>query len=228
MNITRTLLATFIIILLTSFISESKSQSQVFEGIVVYNTTVVPSENNDIPAEQFKIMFKNMSNVSNLYLKGNNYKLVGIDPKTNKPGEVALGSSETGMVFNFTSGQNDVGVVKDLKKMNLPEPVITRNNDEPLTIMGKKCYSVTIEYENISKTTIYFSDDYKIDTETYKNNPIGFFDYLYRTGAIPLKIYSTEGDSVYTIVYTAVDINEKSIDDKVFELPGFKRVFEAN
>jgi hypothetical protein len=225
MNITRALLAILLIGTLTGFTSEVKSQT--FEGVIVYKTTVEQSEDSDIPEEQFKMMFRGMNEESKLYLKGNKYRLVDIDAKTNKPANVTLCGTEKGKIYSFKYGQNELGMVSDIDKMNLPEPVITKNNDEPLTVMGKKCYSITIDYGKISKSTIYFSNDYKVDVEAYKNNPIGFLQYIYRTGALPLKIYISGGGALQTYVYTAVEVKEESLEDEIFEVPGFMSVLET-
>jgi len=221
----KNLTSILIVIILTSFTFESKSQT--FEGKIIYRTTVELPEDSKIPIEQFKMMFQDLDTIANFYLKNCNYKLVTLDIKTNDPKTVTLYKSASNKTYSYIEGQNDFCMTAKAIIDGNPKPLIFKNIEDTLIIMGKKCHSITIDYGPISKTTIYFSEDYKVDTEAYKNNPVGFLEYIYRTGALPLKIIMSGNGALHQIVFTAIEVKKETIKDKEFEVPKFKQVMDS-
>jgi hypothetical protein len=212
-------------IILTLFSCESNSQS--FEGTIIYRTSVELPKNSDIPIEQFKMMFQDMDTIANFYLKNRNYKLVTLDANTNKPKSVTQYDSDSNMTYSYMAGQYDFCMAAKTKIDSLTKPKISTNNNDTITIMGHKCHSMTIDYGQISKTTIYFSEDFEVDTEPYKNNPVGFLEYIYRTGALPLKIVMSGNGAVHNMVFTAIEIKKETLKDTEFEIPEFKQIMDS-
>lgn len=221
----KSLIVILIVILLTSISFESKSQT--FEGIIIYKTTVELPENSNIPIEQFNVMFQDMDTIANFYLKNSDYKLVTFDAKTKEPKTVTQYDSESNMNYSYMAGQNDFCMAAKTKTDTTIKPIVSTNIADTLTIMGRLCHSMTIDYGQISKTTIYFSSDYKINTELYKNNPIGFLEYIYRTGALPLKIVMSGNGAVHNMVFTAIEVKKETLNDKEFEIPEFKQIMDS-
>ena len=62
-----------------------ESNSQTFEGKIIYRISVELPENSNISIEHFEMMFQDMDTIANFYLKNSNYKMVTLDAKTNKP-----------------------------------------------------------------------------------------------------------------------------------------------
>lgn len=214
-----------IVVIFTSFSFESKSQT--FEGKIVYRVTIELPKDIKIPIEQFKKMYQDLDTIANFYLKNCNYKLVTFDAKTNAPKTVTQYDSESNITYSYMADQNDFCMTSKAIIDSLSKPLISKNIEDALIILGKKCYSITIDYGQINKTTIYFSDDYKVDTEAYKNNPIGFIEYIYRTGALPLKIIISGNGAEHHMVFTAIEVKQETIKDKEFEVPKFKQLMDS-
>ncbi len=216
---------TLIAIILTLFSFESNSQS--FEGTIIYRTGVELPENSDIPIEQFKMMFQDMDTIANFYLKNLDYKLVTFDAKSNEPKTVTQYDSDSNMNYSYMAGQNDFCMAAKAKIDTIIKPTITTNIADTLTVMGRLCHSMTIDYGQISKTKIYFTSDYKVNTDLYKNNPVGFLEYIYRTGALPLKIIMSGNGAVHNMVFTAIEVKKETIKDTEFEIPEFKQIMDS-
>lgn len=215
-----------ILVILTSFSFLSKSQT--FEGKIVYRTSEELPENSKIPIEQFKMMFEDTDSIANFYLKNCNYKLVTLDAKTNEPTTVLLYNSDSIKNYSYIAGQNDFCIAAKAKiESSFLKPIISINLEDTLIIMGKKCHSMTIDYGQISKTTIYFSEDYKVDTEPYKNNPVGFLEYNFRTGALPLKIIISGNGAIHNMVFTAIEVKNETLRNEDFEVPKFKEIMDS-
>jgi hypothetical protein len=84
-----------------------------------------------------------------------------------------------------------------------------------------------IDYGVISKVKIYYSEDYKVNVESLKNMPYGFLEYIYKTGALPLKIVMSGNGTIHNLVFTAIEIKEEQLNNKLFEVPEFKQIMKS-
>lgn len=209
-----------IVFILTLITWESYSQS--FEGEIIYRTTVELPEDSNIPTEEFKMMFQDVDTLSILFLKSKNYKLITLDNKTKKPKTVTQYDSDSNMNYSYMAGQDEF-CMKGNAKFDT-EPKISINFNDTIMIMGHKCHSITIDYGQISKSTIYFSDDYILNTELYKDNAVGFLEYIYRTRSLPLKIIMSGNGALHNLVYTAVEVKRETLKDSEFKIPQFKQL----
>jgi hypothetical protein len=219
------IISILVILIFTSFSFESKSQT--FEGIIVFRTSVELPMDSKIPIEQFKMMFQDLDTIAHLYLKNCNYKLITLDAKTNAPKTVTQYDSESNLTYSYMAGQKDFCMTSKARNDDKLKPLISENIEDTLIVIGKKCHSITIDYGQISKAIIYFSDDDKVNTEEYKNNPVGFLEYIYRTGALPLKIIMSGNGAVHNMVFTAIEVKKETLNNKDFRIPKFKQIIAS-
>jgi len=170
-------------------------------------------------------MFRDMDTIANLILKNNNYKLVTFDKNTNQPKTISQFESDSNKTFSYMAGQSEFCMVS-ANGTNQSEPKILVDPNDTMTIMGLKCKSLTIDY-GISKTVVYFSEEYKVDKEVYKDNSTGFLEYMYRSGALPIKIIMSGNGAVHNMVFTAIEVKKETIEEKEFELPKFKQIMKS-
>jgi hypothetical protein len=212
-------LFTFLVIYSTS------SFAQAFEGIIVFKTSVELPENSSISEAQFKVMFNDIDTVAHFFLKNSNYKLVTLDNSTNEPKTISQFESDSNKTFSYMAGQNDFCMVS-IYDPNQPDPKISIDPNDTITVLGLMCKSLEIDY-GISKSIVYFSEKHKVDKRTFKANPSGFLEYLYRTGALPLKIIMSGNGAVHNMVFTATEIKEAKLKDTELEVPNFKQVMKS-
>jgi hypothetical protein len=91
------------------------------------------------------------------------------------------------------------------------------------TIMGIPCKSIILK-SSMGKMTVWYNSDYlKIAPATYKNHEYGHWaKILEKTGCLPLKI--EQNVFMIKMTQTAIEYKETPLNDKLFELPKFKKV----
>lgn len=100
-----------------------------------------------------------------------------------------------------------------------------RNHKEQKEVMGEICESVTINmlpgedmpFLKEIKGTHYFSPKYRLNPEKYKDYGSGYWnDYVKESGAISIR-NETEYQPFFISTSEAVSIEEKELDDSLFE-----------
>lgn len=212
---------THVIISFILMVCSLTSVCQTFEGTIVYKLAPELPAGSDIPLEEFNMMFEGADTMANLYLKGCNYKFVTLYNKTNAPQSVNLYLCGSGSFYAYMAGQDEYCTMSSQGTGLDYKPLVLEHPEDTMTILGKLCHSIIIIGQT-SRTEVFFSKDYSVDAELYKDHPVGFLEYFYHTGAIPLKIITTGNGALHAIVFTAVEIKQEPLSDKVFKLPAFK------
>lgn len=200
------------------FLNLDNSFGQVFEGKIVYKTTIENAHPERISNEIFNQMFHGETDsISIFYIENDKYKFVEINSKTKKAKIICQYDPEKKRIYqSIGSNDSDLSHV-DLKDLSLEKPKVSINNSDTIYILGKKCKSlIIINSKTQLKTIIYYSDDYRVDTKSLENNSYFFSEYIYLSGALPLKMVITGDDAIFKVVYTAKEIIKEKLGDKVF------------
>lgn len=190
-----------------------KVQSQNFEGIIKYEV----SFKNPTPAfmseEEFKKKNPNLkSHYEFFYFKDNTYKYVygnnidALDPLKQRVYTYVIGAD--------TSLWNDANMASE-------DIIEVKKNTEKDTVLGFICESITFRTK-WGKTIFTFNrDQLKIDASKFSNHAYkSLGDFLKESNCLPLKITYRTGFEC--LVYTAVNIQEKKLDLKEFNIPAFR------
>lgn len=107
---------------------------------------------------------------------------------------------------------------RDSRKSNGEYSTSIIFKDSTTKILGHLCYMVISESE-YGKSKTYYSDDIKVDYDGFEGHKVGnWYNKLKEVdGAISLKTI-TEHDS-YIEIQEAINIDERKVKDKEFELP---------
>lgn len=218
MKSTKNLLTISLLILLNS----SRLIAQPFEGKIIYKSTIENAMTDKLSNELFNQMFNEPTDsIAILYLRNEQYKLVQIDLKTKKPKTTLQYDPIKRRIYSGYGTRDSETFYFDLNESLLAKPQVLQNENDTIYVLGKKCKSITITINGdpMSKNIIYYSDDYKVDTKSFSSNTYGFSQYIYLTGALPLKIIMTGNGAPHKVVYTAKEIIPEKLDDKIFKTP---------
>jgi hypothetical protein len=216
MKTTKSLLTITLLILLKF----NSLTGQIFEGKIIYRSTI----ENAMPDKLSKDLFNQMFNepgdsIAILYLRNEQYKFVQIDLKTQKPKTTLQYDPIKRRIYSGSGTSDSETFYYDLNDSLIEKPNVIQNDNDTIYVLGKKCKSITISDDPMSKNIIYYSDDYKVDTKSFASNTYGFSQYIYLTGALPLKIIMTGNGAPQKVVYTAKEIVKVKLDDKIFKAP---------
>lgn len=203
------------ITLLTLILFTSNYNAQSFEGKITYSNNY-QSKVAKLKSEQLNAL---MGTKQDYYIKGGNYKSVfnGIFTKM----QVYKVSENK----NYTlTGKNDTLYWEDYsvnKELPLKYELLKKQD----TIMGLICDALIIE-TNKSKTVVYFSSKYTVNSSLFKNHHFGNWYYIIsKTGALPLKTI-TETDQ-FILTSTATEIKAQKLEDNFFEIVDKMKVARA-
>ena len=180
------------------------SQSQAFEGYIIYRYNYYSPEGEDITKE----MLAENDSVQHYYINSENYISFGQNQNFQQ-----LYNSKTNRYFfpregniMFLDASDSFG--KKYSFEDLPEEKL---------IMGMNCKGV--EVKNDEESTLYFySEDIKVNPEPFKNHILGGFGpYLMETGGcLSLQIISKKRD--FIMVMTAEFIQEIELPEDGFDI----------
>lgn len=180
------------------------SQSNVFEGYIIYRYSYFSPDGEDITEN----MLIDKDSVQHYYINSENYISFGQSQNFQQ-----LYNSKTNRYFYpkdgnimYTNAANSSGQKPKFK--NLSEKKI---------IMGKECKG--IELKRGENSTIYFySDEIRVNPEPFSNHHLGEFGpYLKETGGcLSLQIISKNKD--HTLVMTAEFIQEIHLPEDGFDV----------
>jgi hypothetical protein len=96
--------------------------------------------------------------------------------------------------------------------------------NETDTIIGHKCRKFINDLEE-TKNHYWFDTTLYINPIHYQKHVFSYLNVYYeKTNSFWLK-YKREGKA-FDVIYTAIEINEKKLDDSIFELPLFPQKIE--
>lgn len=188
------------------FVASAFAQKN-FEGEVFYSVNIV-SHTAQLSSEKMNGL---IGNAMHYYIKGADYK----------------------STFNGSMGQWVIYIDKDKKlytKISPKDSVlwidVTVNHDtiyktelkkNDTTILGYNCDKLTFLC-NGGVQIYYFNSKFSVDPKLYVNHQEGnWYAYLERSKAIALKEVLQRKSMTYVI--TAISIEQKNLDKKIFELP---------
>jgi len=204
------------------------SFAQGFEGKIIYLTSIENANPPKTSNEQFNQMFSDdIDTIAILYLSQNRYKLVTLDAKTNSPKTVTQYDPDLRKNYSYIAGDNSMCMVSDVNFNSMPSPKISKDINDTLTILGKKCSSLVIDYGIISKTKIYYSIDYKVDIQSIENDAFGFLQYIYESKSLPLKIIVSGNGAIQNQIFTVKEVREEKLDKDTFKIPKFKKIIKS-
>ncbi|MCH2032050.1 MAG: DUF4412 domain-containing protein [Tenacibaculum sp.] len=193
----------FILLLVVNSIVAQKS----FEGVITYKLSFhdKTGEMSDEEAAQF------MGSEQVYYIKGNKYKSV-------MNGMLSMSQYYTGKDSIYTrmaTGNNLMYLKSDEQK---EEVLSMKEKKSAAKIMGKNCDLLDIT-TNEGTTQYYFTSDFKVNSEDYKNHKYGLWYYCLdkANGSLPVKLIMDTEELKLTI--EAVKVETKELDDAIFELP---------
>lgn len=206
----------FIILLFTSVIS-----GQSFEGTLKYKVEFKInmegiSENDMIDhmkksGQYFDTLVVNIKN-------GNYEKLVN----SASPKRIVY-KSDINKIYNFDSGFEYV-LIANAKKygathIEFEKPKIIQN-DSTISILGKQCKSIELNWDDIGKETYFYNDSFlKIDPELFQEHNFEYFNEILRlTKSYPTQINKSLSDFI-EIRMILVSYSEERIKDSSFEIP---------
>ncbi|MGZ4117713.1 MAG: hypothetical protein ACXVPY_09540, partial [Bacteroidia bacterium] len=94
--------------------------------------------------------------------------------------------------------------------------------DTTVIVAGRKCKIFETEIGDV-KNLYYFDPSLYIDPENYKNCKFSYMNLYYEKTRSPWIKYEYHGKN-FNYTYTATKIEEKELDNTIFELPKFPTV----
>jgi len=182
-----------------------------FEGKVYYDFTM-KDKSGEMPEEAVKMMFGSEQVYTQ---KGNKY--INEFGGQMKMKQYYLGGDSMFMQMLGVEGLlwNDVGE-------NTDELISMDITENAAKVMGINCDLLTIKSKE-GTAQYYYSKDYPINPEGYKNHKYDFWDmYVEKAKAIPLKAIADSEE--FYIEATATKIEPMKIDESEFDLPNLPRV----
>ena len=192
--------------------------AQSFEGVVTYTIDVETSPQ----AAQMgitkaalinKMKEQNLwSDTETVTYKGGLYRTELLSPKRTW----TIYRSDSNKIYHLQDSLNECMVisVSGVGKGHVKQV------DTTIKILGHQCKLVSISWGDTLIEYAYSPDGaWRLSPQLYKNDVFdGWYEYLNVAGTVPLQIKRVMND-IGTIIYTAVRIDKKQIDSKVFALP---------
>lgn len=202
-----------LVIVLTAITNELKAQA--FEGKITYSNSY-QSKISALKNEQLNAM---MGTKQDYYIKGGNYKSVFNGAFTKM--QVYLNTENRSYTL---TGKNDTLYWEDYG-INKDEAIKYELQKNKEIILGIACDVLIVETKK-SKTSFYFSRQYIVNPELFKQHNYGNWYYsISKTKALPLKIvYETQQ---FILTSTAVEIKEQKLDNGFFEVFDKKKIAKA-
>ncbi|HCS21148.1 MAG TPA: hypothetical protein DIW47_11420 [Bacteroidetes bacterium] len=187
---------------------EADVQSE-FEGVIVYT---VSTNSNNLEVFSNEELRNNFGDTVTFYYKAGKYRMSfnGKDLSeafyfSDKNIEYTLRRGIDTLFYGDCSVNND-----ELKEVEERENVDT--------LLGLPCDQVRVKGEKYSRTYVYSPTLY-LDPVHFKNHVLGFANEYYSRAKAPFLAYTYEG-RVFSTHYRAIRIQEKVLQDSLFELPG--------
>ena len=203
-----------------------KTKSQGFEGRVIYKSSIERPTNSNIPDSIFKMMFNDVvdtNEITTFYIKKDFFKMV----TNGKHTSTVLYDPELKRNYVYMKEQPDFCMWSEVTSDNQPLPKITKNLNDTIIVLDKKCYSITIDYGAISKNILYYPIDIMIDLKELENNKLGLMGYFSKIETMPYKIIMTGNGAVHNLGYTLKEIVNENLDDSIFKVPKFKNMMKS-
>lgn len=105
--------------------------------------------------------------------------------------------------------------------------VLYKKMDTTIIIKGLKCNVINRYKDGIKTNEYYYCDEVRIDSLQYQCFRTDGLDNLYKRTNGSLIVQMVTFDELFTYILQLDSINEKSIDDSVFDLPRDIRIVEA-
>lgn len=179
-----------------------------FEGIIVYSISVNSNNLEVYSNEELRNIY---GDSTTFYFKAGKYRMSfnGKDLSevyylSDKNIEYTLRKGIDTLFYGDCSVKNDE--LKDVEEIE--------NTD---TVLGLPCNQIRVIGEKYSRTFVYSPTLY-LDPIHYKNYILGFGNEYSSRAKAPFLAYFYEGRA-FSTKYRAVRIEEKQLDDKLFELP---------
>jgi hypothetical protein len=190
-----------------SFIQEKGNKE--FIGVITYSVQV-ESKNTKLPVEVLKNGFGTQMV---LYRKNGNYKICnnGNDLKdvyylkTTNTEYTLRKKADTLYTLTF-----------DKEERSLKSSKII---DTTVIVAGRKCKIFEAVIDDI-KYLYYFDPSLYLDPQNYKNCKTSYLNLYYEKAKSPWIKYEYHGKN-FNYIYTATKIEEKELDNAIFELPKF-------
>ncbi|MEI6122010.1 MAG: hypothetical protein WCQ95_00140 [Bacteroidota bacterium] len=188
--------------LITSGIA-SYAQSD-FEGVITYKIDIIP--NRIISLKHYN------SDTMVVYMKEGNYKQVY--PNAKSLYSVTYVQSENKMYY--FSKNYDTIIYKDAAIVD-DTVVTTKRNDSITQILGYNCKDIAYVLKH-KKIVYYYAEQLPINPDYFKNyNTSCYNTYANDSKSVYLKLIISTAEA--DIIFTALKIEQKLIDDSEFKLP---------
>lgn len=201
-------LLSIIYLILSCRPAAQKPDQPEFEGIIVYSISV---NSNNLEVFSNEELRNNFGDTVTFYYKAGKYRMSfnGKDLSevyylSDKNNEYTLRKGIDTLFYGNCSVKNDE--LKDVDEV--------KNVD---TILGYSCDRIKVIGDKYSRTYTYSTSLY-LDPIHYENYVLGFANEYYSQAKAPFLAYTYEG-RVFSTRYRASRIEEKQLDDKLFELP---------
>ena len=134
--------------------------------------------------------------------------------------------SDINKIYTFDTGFEYVLIANaknyNSTNMEFERPKIIQN-DSTVSIMGKDCKSITLDWDNLGKETYFYNDSFlKIDSELFKSHNYEYLnEILTITKSYPTQINKSLNQFI-EIRMILVDYSEEEINESAFEIPKLK------
>jgi len=205
-------------------VSNSKVKSQGFEGQITYRFDIIGG-NVDLPDTSINLLNDTPKGLTVYTIKNNNFKSVMSNLSDDTLYKtINLYNPKTKDIYYYTNEENGICMIANAKeKADKYKFTISRDINDTIFVMGEKCSLVSINYEK-DTIELYYSEKYNVDTSVLIDDKYEILNYIYVCGAIPLKIKLKSSTMFYSIEYTAIKVDKKLIDDKIFVLPKDRQI----
>jgi len=182
-----------------------------FEGKIIYDFTM-KDKSGEMTEEMMKMMFGSEQVYTQ---KGSKYK-------NEFSGQMAMKQYYLGGDSMFMQMLGVEGLMWNDVRENTDELISVDITENAAEVMGINCDLLTIK-SNEGTAQYYFSKDYPMNSESYKNHKYDFWNlYVEKAKAIPLKAIADSEE--FYIEATATEIKPMKIEDNEFDLPNIPRV----
>ncbi|WP_299892341.1 hypothetical protein [uncultured Lacinutrix sp.] len=134
--------------------------------------------------------------------------------------------SDINKIYTFDKGFEYVLIANaknySSSKMEFEKPEFIKN-DSIVSVMGKDCKSITLDWNGLGKETYYYNDTFlKIDSELFKSHNYEYLNKILTiTKSYPAQINKSL-NKLIEIRMILVDYSKEEINDSVFEIPKLK------
>jgi len=201
----------------------SINNNKSFEGYIAFEVEMKNPMPNKLSTEAWEKIVKEQLGgsakmIQKYYYKNENYMSEMMMGKTKM---MQVFNPADKLLYNWQEGSNEATTINTTKYSGEVTEVIRLEETE--SILDIECNIMIIKSKMGEMKLWYNKDHFAADEQFYKGHVYSHCErMLNEMGCLPIKL--EQKGSMSHIVQTAIDYRVEAVDDKVFEIPDFKKL----